>query len=267
MPGALLWGYYLTDKKWIPLQVDENGLVKVDVGQVNLDDLGDVSVAAPTDGYVLYWDDATSLWKCKAMPWTPQIYTTQIPWVSLDGFTQTTPAGSSIIIAGFSVLPRTGAVANNNCGLFSTFQLNTPLPAGKEMTVEFPINYLKLLTNQRATMLFMNHNAYPPTETRNHVGFIINNGDLYSSSADGTTQETQDTGIDLGTGNQLTLCRAVVIGGVSAKFYVNNVLKTTHTTNVPLVDTAGLGINIGITTLDAVDKWIGVERILITREL
>jgi hypothetical protein len=31
-----------------------------------LDDIGDVSVPAPLDGYVPYWDDTTSLWKCKA---------------------------------------------------------------------------------------------------------------------------------------------------------------------------------------------------------
>lgn len=65
MPGALLWGWDATNKVWIPLQVDANGLVKVDLSNINLDDLADVSVAAPTDGYVLYWDNATSLWKCK----------------------------------------------------------------------------------------------------------------------------------------------------------------------------------------------------------
>lgn len=65
MSGALLWGWDDTNKVWIPLQVDANGYVKVDMSNINLDDLADVSVAAPADGYVLYWDNATSLWKCK----------------------------------------------------------------------------------------------------------------------------------------------------------------------------------------------------------
>ncbi|OIP27566.1 MAG: hypothetical protein AUK00_01640 [Dehalococcoidia bacterium CG2_30_46_9] len=33
----------------------------------NLDDLADVSVPLPGSQYFLYWDDATSLWKCKAL--------------------------------------------------------------------------------------------------------------------------------------------------------------------------------------------------------
>ena len=33
-----------------------------------LDDIGDVDVPSPTDGYIVYWDAATSLWKCKALP-------------------------------------------------------------------------------------------------------------------------------------------------------------------------------------------------------
>ena len=66
--GKKLWGYYPTDKTWVPLQVDADGKVKVDLSAVNLDDLGDVSVASPTDQYFVYWDAATSLWKCKAIP-------------------------------------------------------------------------------------------------------------------------------------------------------------------------------------------------------
>jgi len=67
MPGVLLWGWDGTNDVWIPLQVDANGLLKVDMANIKLNDLGDVSVAAPTDGYVLYWDAGTSLWKCKAV--------------------------------------------------------------------------------------------------------------------------------------------------------------------------------------------------------
>lgn len=70
MPGVLLWGYDNTNKVWIPLQVDTNGYVKVDLSNVNLNDLADVSVAAPTDGYVVYWDNGTSLWKCQKITGT-----------------------------------------------------------------------------------------------------------------------------------------------------------------------------------------------------
>jgi len=39
----------------------------VSIATINLDDLADVSVASPTDQYLLYWDAATSLWKCRAL--------------------------------------------------------------------------------------------------------------------------------------------------------------------------------------------------------
>jgi len=65
--GKKLWGYYPTDKTWVPLQVDADGKVKVDLSAVKLDDLGDVSVPTPGDQYLLYWDAATSLWKCRVL--------------------------------------------------------------------------------------------------------------------------------------------------------------------------------------------------------
>jgi hypothetical protein len=34
---------------------------------VTLNDLADVDVPSPTDQFLLYWDDATSLWKCKEL--------------------------------------------------------------------------------------------------------------------------------------------------------------------------------------------------------
>lgn len=37
------------------------------IAAVELDDLADVDVPTPTDGYFVYWDDATSLWKCRAL--------------------------------------------------------------------------------------------------------------------------------------------------------------------------------------------------------
>jgi len=66
MPGSLTWGYYPTDKKWVPLKVDSDGSIHV-VGYVDeLDDIGDVNVPTPADDDVLYWDNAASKWQPKA---------------------------------------------------------------------------------------------------------------------------------------------------------------------------------------------------------
>jgi len=67
MPGALLWGWDATNKVWIPLQVDANGYVKVDLSNVNLDDLADVSVASPADDDLFYYDQASGLWKSRKL--------------------------------------------------------------------------------------------------------------------------------------------------------------------------------------------------------
>lgn len=67
MSGALLWGYDATNKKWIPLAVDANGYVKVDLSNINLDDLADVSVATPADDDLFYYDHATGLWKSRKL--------------------------------------------------------------------------------------------------------------------------------------------------------------------------------------------------------
>lgn len=61
-------GYYSGGPSYLPLAVDSLGRLRVELSSLaNLNDIGDVSVASPTDGYVVYWDAATSLWKCKAI--------------------------------------------------------------------------------------------------------------------------------------------------------------------------------------------------------
>jgi len=67
MPGKLSWGYYPTTGVWLPIQVDSSGRVKVDMSAINLDDLANVYVPLPGDDYFLYYDQAASLWKARAL--------------------------------------------------------------------------------------------------------------------------------------------------------------------------------------------------------
>jgi len=65
--GKLLWGYHKATDTWIPLQVDINGKVVVDMSAIKLGDLADVSVAAPADDDLFYYDQATGLWKSRKL--------------------------------------------------------------------------------------------------------------------------------------------------------------------------------------------------------
>lgn len=71
--------------------------------------------------------------------------------------------------------------------------------------------------------------------TDKHIGFIADIGGthkLYASNANGTTQTKTDivSGINIDDINTL---RIVMNGSTDIKFYVNGVLKATHTTNLP----------------------------------
>ena len=70
------------------------------------------------------------------------------------------------------------------------------------------------------------------TQVKRHVGFLFNaSGEVFASMADGTTQElSTDIGITITNTNHF---RIEFTGGTSAKFYVNETLVATLSTNPP----------------------------------
>jgi hypothetical protein len=61
-------GYYAVGDEYLPLAVDADGVLQTS-GAVtgNLDDLADVNVPTPADQDLFYYDDATGLWKSRAL--------------------------------------------------------------------------------------------------------------------------------------------------------------------------------------------------------
>jgi len=88
------------------------------------------------------------------------------------------------------------------------------------------------------------------TSTATHIGFFIDAGTIYASVANGTTQTKSSaiTGVTLTNEN---IWRINITGSSSAKFYVNEVLKATITTNLPASN--GPAIYIGATGQDGQD--------------
>lgn len=81
--------------------------------------------------------------------------------------------------------------------------------------------------------------------TNRHIGFIVEDDTLYATNANGTTQTKTDvtSGITLTDSNQY---RVIWDAGTSAKFYINDTLVATHTTNLPSGTSDTPGIFIGI---------------------
>jgi len=70
-----------------------------------------------------------------------------------------------------------------------------------------------------------------PSTTDKHVGWKVINGRLWATNADGSTETATDTGIDWALNSSK---RLMVVGdATSIYYYVDDVLKATHTTNIP----------------------------------
>jgi hypothetical protein len=69
------------------------------------------------------------------------------------------------------------------------------------------------------------------TDVAVHTGFYVQDGTLYASNANGSTQtKTEITGVTLTNANGYEM---VYDAGNSVKFYINGTLRATHTTNLP----------------------------------
>lgn len=69
------------------------------------------------------------------------------------------------------------------------------------------------------------------TDITKHIGFYLQDNTLYASMADGSTQETEEiTGVTLTNWNNFYF---IWDNGTNVKFYVNDVLKSTLSTNKP----------------------------------
>lgn len=203
--------------------------------------------------------------------WIPSEYTILFPWMSLDAFNTLLGgggSGGSIYPGGAGVVLACHNALNAYALISAKGGINNPLAAGKISWFEFPLTYWDSTNQAKAWMMFINDTALGPTLTKSHVGFeILANNHLWSSTGNGTTQELQDTGVIIASSIQLTFLQVECLPNVYAKFYVNGVLRTTHTTVVPFTTTAWYVPYLGVQNTVAGVRYLGVERLLTFREL
>jgi hypothetical protein len=96
------------------------------------------------------------------------------------------------------------------------------------------------------------------TLTTRHVAFMIEDGTIYASVADGTTQSRTDvsSGITLTVFNEF---RFEFTGNGSALFYINGTLVATKATNTPVDGTSNVEFWCALTGVGANDKFVTIK--------
>ncbi|MDD3134862.1 MAG: hypothetical protein PHF64_00025 [Methanoregula sp.] len=85
--------------------------------------------------------------------------------------------------------------------------------------------------------------SVPPTLTQHHLGWKVVNGAIYATNADGSTEKATDTGITYSSAwEQHTL--SIIRLASSIEYYVDGVLKVTHTDNIPTLGNCQLWCSI-----------------------
>ena len=208
------------------------------------EDAGWSEIGAPFDLFAQYLDVIN--WR------DSELYTKTVSGVSDAQFRQT--------IMNLS----TGTLTGNSVFVHDNEKIEFNYETTKIQTFEFPLFNLHSVTNQTIYLHLTEDTGSPPDEVMYHFGFKIVNGDLYASSGDEEEQEITDTGVNLSTGYQNTRLKIEFKAESYVKFYVNDVLKVTHTTHIPTQ--VYFYRNFGVVTNENKPKGLSVGRLLIVKE-
>jgi hypothetical protein len=182
---------------------------------------------------------------------------------SLDGFGVTTDFGASIAVYPPGTRLQTGATSSNHCFAYNNGIFRNLIASGKVIIVEWTTLYWGATTDQLAFLTISTSLTDPPAESHNSFGFRISSGaSIFATNGNGSNSTVTDTTDDVSTGPFIRL-RAVYTVGTDIKYYVNDTLRATHTTNLP-----SNGDNRAILYLKAeaaANKELHLGRVLITR--
>lgn len=163
------------------------------------------------------------------------------PYIFISGtntFTDNITSGSIIDYIVYSTIRSNSPVGSD---AIATKQLGHDASGGApynirdvDISVAFSAEQYKAAAQDVFLGLHENNLAAVPadaTNTDDHYGFFIQDGTLYASNANGTTQ----TKTDISSGITVTdnhFFEIVIDAGTDVKFYVDGTLKATHTTNL-----------------------------------
>jgi hypothetical protein len=192
-----------------------------------------------------------------------------IPCVSIDGLTVGGDAGYVVTPRGVNIDLITNNVNGDEVYLYTSNMWRDLVATGRVVTIEFLVHYLEAITNQTIYLCVRSNILYPSGgEGKEHFGWKIIGADLYATNSNNSDETITDTGVDMELSHQRTRLKMVYDPGQNLKFYVNDVLKATHTTNLPQYTSTGrsYGPYFSIITGEDAVKEIDIGRILIERE-
>jgi len=153
-------------------------------------------------------------------------------WFSGSVGTYVTGTGSVTFDAyGREVILSTGTTASSIVIIGKSIDGTLPAPDwGKKRRIVIRMK-LDQITNQVIWLITGNlADISDRFDTRQHIGFVIENGTIYASCADGTTQSL----VSLGTIDTAKHKLEVeFVPPYGARFFIDNVYKTTITANLP----------------------------------
>ena len=167
-------------------------------------------------------------------------YRSIINWAAVSDVTDEAFGGGVYSLHTHLLKLTTGAGSPAVAGLyFNEVHSSAFFEAGKKISVEFVI--LNYPTADANTLIGLGFGDIRSEKIgfgfEIGLGFASNYDIVAYSAPDDWGGRYTDTGEDISAGNQFTRLKAVFTPGTDIKFYVNGVLKATHTEDLPPVDT------------------------------
>ena len=246
-----LGGKYTTAPSGARVQLfpDSNtGLLAEDSGGNNVlevivggSDVGDVILGEEASGEYAKWDDSAAEFlingqkaatiKDRANTLFEEFF---FKGNSQDGFTET-PGTGSITRTFITTELDSGATSSCSISGDATIDAASSFEFGVAMKMESISNIDGFIGIENWGSLNIANNG---VETAKHIGFYVVEGVLYASNANNTTQTTTNISAGL-TLTDYNVYRLEYTASTDVKFYVNETLVATHTTNLPA---AAMGI-------------------------
>jgi hypothetical protein len=179
-------------------------------------------------------------------------------WKDLAGWTES-HVGSGGATPSFTLVSlRTGTTVNSRASIYGGLGFNHPHEASSDLIIQFIQSETNLTNSVIRLYLHNYYDSLPPSDTSRHGGFKIINGQIWATNGNGSAQTTTDTGATIAAAWSAQQLRLIGTGS-SMQFYVNNILKAEHDTNLPSL--WGYRLYLGITNDAAIDQSVRIKPI------